>query len=88
MKPRKPIDGTVTSKLDKFGTIQRQIARERQRHANAMAGFAAKRSAAARIADTVKRAVVLADLPHREREECDRHRAKLSELQRRARDTW
>jgi hypothetical protein len=85
VKPRKPIDGTVTSKLDKFGTIQRQIARG---HANAMAGFAAKRSAAARIADTVKRAVVLADLPHREREECDRHRAKLSELQRRARDTW
>ncbi|MFC7544355.1 hypothetical protein ACFQU2_39850 [Siccirubricoccus deserti] len=62
-KPQKPVGGAVTAKLDKFGSVQRQIARERQRHSNAMAGFAAKRSAAARIADAVRRAVALADLP-------------------------
>lgn len=87
-KPRKPIGGDVARKLERVGTVHREIARERQRHKNAIAGFAAQRDAARLIADLGQRESVLAALRHRTQDEYDRHRFKIDELERRAREIW
>jgi hypothetical protein len=88
MKPRKPTSGAVAQKIERVGAIQRQIRRERERHHNKTASLSAQRAAVARVADPALRAAKLTKLRHDEIEEGQRHKAKLDELQRRAREVW
>lgn len=88
MKPRKPIAGSISKSMEKAAVIQRQITRERERHQNKTASLSAQRAAMVQVADPALRAAKLAKLRHDEIEESQRHKAKLSELERRVREVW
>lgn len=88
MKPCKPKGGDVPRQFEKLRDIQGKITRERERHQNKTASLSAQRAALVRVADPALRAAKLAKLRHDEIEENQRHRAKLDELQRRAREVW
>jgi len=88
MKAGKPVAGSISKSMEKAAVIQRQMTRERERHQNKVASLAAQHAIVVRVADPALRAAKIIKLRCDETEENQRHRAKLSELERRAREVW
>jgi hypothetical protein len=88
MKPRRPSRGVVARQIEKVGAVQRQIRRERERHSNRVSSIAVQRGALGAVQEPTLRAAEMARLRCAEVEEHQRHRARLSELERRAREVW
>ena len=85
IKPRKPIGTPAMKNRDKVAAICAQRDRETQRHWTKQHSLARQSDAAHAITDPAVRQVHLIRLMAEQKEEHDRHRAKMADFERRLR---
>jgi hypothetical protein len=86
MKSCRPVAGAASKSLKKVSVLQRQVAREHERHNNKVGSIAAQRDALRGVAVPALWAMKMVKLQFDEIEEHQRHKTKMVELQRRMRE--